>query len=77
VDRDADAAFRRIASPAGTAQKFMADLYALARRRLARAGVTRIHGGGFCTYHEPQRFFSYRRVKASGRMGAFIWIEPR
>ena len=54
--------------------KFMADLYALARRRLARAGVTRIHGGGFCTFHERDRFFSYRRVKASGRMGSFLWI---
>ena len=29
----------------------MADLYALARLRLARAGVREVHGGGFCTYH--------------------------
>ena len=55
--------------------KFMADLYALARRRLQRAGVREIHGGGFCTYREDQRFFSYRRVQRSGRMGAFIWME--
>lgn len=60
----------------GKPGKFMADLYALARRRLARAGVREIHGGGFCTFHEPGRFFSYRRVQKSGRMGAFIWIEP-
>ena len=53
--------------------KYMADLYALARQRLARAGVREIHGGGFCTFHEPARFFSYRRVPKSGRMGAFIW----
>ena len=57
--------------------KFMADLYTLARRRLARAGVRDVHGGGFCTYNENDRFFSYRRVQRSGRMGAFIWIEPR
>lgn len=56
--------------------KYMADLYALARRRLARAGVTQVHGGGYCTFHEAERFFSYRRVQKSGRMGAFIWIEP-
>ena len=55
--------------------KFMADLYALARQRLARAGVREVHGGGFCTFHEPARFFSYRRVPKSGRMGAFIWME--
>jgi purine-nucleoside/S-methyl-5'-thioadenosine phosphorylase / adenosine deaminase len=55
--------------------KFMADLYALARQRLQRAGVSRIHGGGFCTYREADRFFSYRREQKSGRMGAFIWME--
>jgi len=54
--------------------KFMADLYALTRQRLEAAGVTRISGGGFCTYHETERFFSYRREKASGRMGAFVWL---
>lgn len=57
-------------------RKFMADLYALARMRLAKAGVRAIHGGGFCTFSETDRFFSYRRVQHSGRMGAFIWIEP-
>jgi YfiH family protein len=55
--------------------KYMADLYALARLRLQRAGVSRIHGGGFCTYRETDRFFSYRREQKSGRMGAFIWME--
>jgi YfiH family protein len=55
--------------------KFMADLYALARRRLARAGVREIHGGGFCTFSEAERFFSYRRMQRSGRMGAFVWME--
>jgi polyphenol oxidase len=55
--------------------KFMADLYALATRRLQRAGVREIHGGGFCTFRDSQRFFSYRRVQRSGRMGAFIWME--
>ncbi len=54
--------------------KFLADLYALARQRLARAGVSRVHGGGFCTLRDDTRFFSYRREKRSGRMGAFIWI---
>ena len=72
TDPDAGDAFR-----SHKPGKFMADLYALARRRLARAGVTRVGGGGFCTFHEPERFFSYRREQKSGRMGAFIWIEPR
>jgi len=55
--------------------KFMADLYDLARLRLARVGVGRVWGGGFCTYTDRGRFFSYRRVKESGRLGAFIWID--
>jgi hypothetical protein len=55
--------------------KYRADLYALARQRLARAGVQRAWGGGFCTYTERDRFYSYRRVRESGRLGAFIWID--
>jgi len=76
-DAGAAEAFRTKASPPGGPQKYLADLYALARRRLARAGVGSVTGGGFCTFTEKDRFFSYRRVQKSGRMGAFIWIEPR
>ncbi|MEP7262762.1 MAG: peptidoglycan editing factor PgeF [Usitatibacter sp.] len=54
--------------------KYLADLYTLARQRLERAGVVSVSGGGFCTWRERDRFFSYRRVKESGRMGAFIWV---
>jgi copper oxidase (laccase) domain-containing protein len=59
----------------GRPGKFMADLYALARRRLEGVGVREVGGGGFCTRDDPQRFFSYRREPKSGRMGAFIWID--
>lgn len=69
-DPQAESAFRPHAPG-----KYMADLYALARQRLARAGVASVHGGGFCTLSERERFFSYRRTQASGRMGAFIWME--
>jgi polyphenol oxidase len=55
--------------------RFLADLYGLARLRLERAGVHAVFGGGFCTFREPDRFFSYRREQKSGRMGAFIWVE--
>ena len=69
-DSQAAGAFR-----AHTPGKFMADLYGLARLRLASRGVTAAFGGGFCTFHEPARFFSYRRAPKSGRMGAFIWRQ--
>jgi YfiH family protein len=55
--------------------KWLADLYALARRRLARAGVRAIHGGGRCTYSESALFHSYRRDgAAAGRIWTLIWI---
>jgi hypothetical protein len=53
--------------------KWLADLFALARRRLARAGVRAVFGGGLCTHSDPSRFFSHRRNPATGRMAAVIW----
>lgn len=55
--------------------KWFADLCALARLRLNALGITAIYGGGYCTYRERERFFSYRRDGATGRMGTFIWLE--
>ena len=53
---------------------WLCDLAALARRRLAAAGVTRIHGGGFDTFSDA-RFYSYRRDGArSGRFASLIWL---
>jgi hypothetical protein len=67
----AHSAFRANASG-----RFFADLYALARLRLAAAGVTAVHGGGACTYREGQRYFSYRRDGVTGRMASLIWLQP-
>lgn len=60
----------------GDGDRWYADLYALARLRLRRAGVERIGGGGFCTYSSPDEFFSYRRDGVTGRMATLIWMEP-
>jgi len=53
---------------------WMLDLYAVARRRLGNLGVTRIYGGGFCTYTEADRFYSFRRDRTKARMAALIWL---
>ncbi|MET3458732.1 MULTISPECIES: peptidoglycan editing factor PgeF [Pseudomonas] len=54
--------------------KFLADIYQLARLRLAARGVTAVYGGGLCTVTDP-RFFSYRRNPRTGRFASLIWIE--
>jgi polyphenol oxidase len=69
-----DAAARHAFRP-GAPGKYHADLYALARHRLRAAGVTAVHGGGFCTYGEPERFYSYRRDRTTGRMATLVWID--
>jgi YfiH family protein len=68
-----DAAFVPRPEAAG---KYLADLGALARLRLGELGVTRISGGGMCTYTDRERFYSYRREPVTGRMAALIWLEP-
>ncbi|CAG1010751.1 Polyphenol oxidase [Burkholderiales bacterium] len=59
----------------GLAGKWFADLYGLARLRLARAGVHQVFGGGFCSFREAQRFYSHRRSQDRGRMAAVIWLD--
>jgi YfiH family protein len=58
----------------GSEGKYHADIYLLAHQRLHALGITRVFGGGRCTYAEEETFFSYRRDKVTGRMGTFIWL---
>ncbi|WP_308387699.1 peptidoglycan editing factor PgeF [Acidithiobacillus sp. AMEEHan] len=69
-DPGSDAAFR-----AGEGDRYWADIYALARRRLRHLGVREIFGGEYCTVTEAERFFSYRRDGCTGRMASLIWRE--
>lgn len=54
--------------------KYLADLYLLARLRLAAQGITAIYGGEYCTYQQAEHFFSYRRDGQTGRMASAIWL---
>lgn len=60
------------ANPRG---RWQADLYELARRRLAASGVEAIYGGSWCTYADSERFFSYRRDQDTGRMVSFVALK--
>jgi YfiH family protein len=65
----------RAFAPAGP--KWQCDLYALARRRLASAGVAAISGGERCTYNDSEQFFSWRRDGQCRRMATLAWLAAR
>jgi len=69
-DPEAARAFR-----SQTPGKYLADIYLLARQRLALQGVTMVFGGDFCTVSDADNFFSYRRDGVTGRMAALIWLD--
>jgi YfiH family protein len=54
--------------------RFMADIYKLARIRLAAVGVDAVFGGGFCTYTDTERFYSFRRAAQTGRLASLVWL---
>ena len=55
--------------------KYLVDIYKLATYRLLRAGAAEITGGGYCTFSDEKRFFSYRRQGDCGRMATLIWLD--
>lgn len=57
--------------------RWLADLPALARLRLAGIGVHRVAGAGRCTVRDATDFYSYRRDGRCGRMATFVWIASR
>jgi len=64
--------------PAAAPGKWLADLPALARQRLAALGIAQVYGNDgsapWCTVANPSRFFSHRRDRVSGRLAACIWL---
>lgn len=59
----------------GRPGKYLADIYLLASRMLARDGITRVHGGDRCTATETDWFYSYRRDGVTGRQASLIWLK--
>lgn len=65
----AEAAFKR------KGEKWLGDLYLVAKQRLQTLGITGIYGETMCTYSNPKQFFSYRRDGNTGRMATMIWLS--
>ena len=61
----------------GKEGKYLADIYALAKRKLNACGIEQISGGGMCTVTDTQNFYSYRRDQQTGRMASFIYRQPQ
>lgn len=72
AQRHVTAAFTAIDGKPG---KYLADIYALARHRMLRAGVAQVHGGEYCTVANSGRFYSYRRDGVTGRQASLIWLK--
>lgn len=68
-DAQADQAFKAYDD------KWLGDLYLIAKQRLKKQGVTEIYGGTECTYSNPSKYFSFRRDGHTGRMASMIWFE--
>lgn len=68
-DSQAERAFK------ASGDKWLGDLYFIAKQRLNKQGVVEIYGGGECTYSNPSRYFSFRRDGLTGRMATMIWFE--
>ncbi len=73
VEHDAGAAAHF--SPRQMPGKFLCDMYAITRLRLAALGINKVSGGNYCTFSQPDLFFSHRRNPLTGRMAAFVWID--
>ena len=74
VDQDAAANTCFVPNERG---RWQADLYGLAQRRLEAIGIRSVWGGGFCTFRDKERFFSYRRDGQTGRMASLIWLSGK
>jgi copper oxidase (laccase) domain-containing protein len=64
--READENNTAFFAPSERNDHAMFDLAGYAAMRLARAGVATVEDLKLCTYSEPERFFSYRRMTKLG-----------
>lgn len=72
LSHDAEAGDAFVETSAG---KWLANIYLLARRRLAMMGIESVYGGEGCSFADAESFFSYRRERDCGRMASLIWLQ--
>ena len=74
----ADDAERRLPGSRGTTRQGTpsVDLTAGARAALRSAGVSDVTAVGGCTLEQPDRWYSYRRDRTTGRHGGLVRLAP-
>jgi len=75
VERDGAAS--RYFVPSENPDKWLCNLYGIAKERLTSLSVKAVFGGDACTYSDREAFYSYRRDGQTGRMASVIWIDPK
>jgi YfiH family protein len=58
-----------------SSEKYLCNLYQLAKNILKKYNIKNIYGGNFCTYSNSDLFYSYRREKNTERLLSMIWIS--
>lgn len=74
VESQADFADAFIPNSNGEKDKYLADLYAIARQKLTQLGVTHIHQASQCSFADSH-YYSYRRQATTGRMATFVFLN--
>lgn len=61
--------------PLATADKWLANLSAMAVWQCQQLSFSWVGASELCTYRDATSFFSYRRDGVTGRMASLMWIE--
>jgi polyphenol oxidase len=64
--RQAFCAYPQAFTASVNSNKYMADLYLIARLKLTALGVRDVYGGEYCTYGQTDMFYSHRRSSHLG-----------
>ena len=66
--------------PSDSANKYLCDLFVIAKQIAKSMGIVHVFGGNLCTYSNPSEFFSHRRAvhngaSQTGRMLSGIYLK--
>jgi hypothetical protein len=63
--------------PSQVTEKYVVNLFKIAKYQLMRLGIEQIYSEDICCYSHEDLFFSHRRDKQTGRFASFLWKNDR